>query len=172
VGLSCGYAFQHFYRKQAVARKGLELSLRAAVLVSAIAWEAVLYVVFTVETRGYRIVLPPNGPGAHFLLWWVPLSGFVTMPLVFLLARFVHLQSPTAASAHEASKTVSLPRPVPPWPQQQSEVPASAGQPQPKRASSASVGCIWLIYLCVSVRVRMVFVTKDWGRIPVKEIFG
>jgi hypothetical protein len=35
-----------------------------------------------------------------------------------------------------------------------------------------SVGCIWLIYLCVSVRVRMVFVTKDWGPIPVKEIFG
>jgi hypothetical protein len=34
-----------------------------------------------------------------------------------------------------------------------------------------SIG-IWLIYVCVSVRVRMVFVTKDWGRIPVKEIFG
>jgi hypothetical protein len=32
--------------------------------------------------------------------------------------------------------------------------------------------CLWLIYFSISVRVRLVFLTKIWGEVPIAKLFG
>lgn len=31
--------------------------------------------------------------------------------------------------------------------------------------------CLWLAYFFISVRVRLVFLTKNWGEVPVGKLF-